>query len=120
MRCYCESPIECHCDGVGGTLSEQEARLEILKQHQRVNGRDAATDALIERLTRSRGRDLYVARLEHMMDGEPEEPRAAAGELLGLRVGQIDFAARLIRLDAGETKNGEGCDAPMTSEVYAN
>ena len=41
-----------------------------------------------------------------------------AGELLELKVRQIDFPARMIRLDPGETKNGEGRDAPMTTEVY--
>jgi integrase len=41
-----------------------------------------------------------------------------AGELLELKVRQIDFTARMIRLDPGETKNGDGRDAPMTNGVY--
>jgi len=37
MRWYCSSPDSCTCDGVDGTMSEQEARLEILKECQRIN-----------------------------------------------------------------------------------
>jgi integrase len=39
-------------------------------------------------------------------------------ELQGLRVRQVDLAARTIRLDAGETKNGEGRLAIMTDSVF--
>lgn len=39
------------------------------------------------------------------------------GELLSLRVRQVDLASRQIRLDAGTTKNDEGRIAPMTDEV---
>lgn len=39
------------------------------------------------------------------------------GELLGLRVGQVSFASRTIRLDPGTTKNGEGREVVMTSRV---
>ena len=39
-------------------------------------------------------------------------------ELLGLRVGQVDLAGRVIRLNPGETKNDEGRIAPMTSEIH--
>lgn len=39
------------------------------------------------------------------------------GELLGLRVRQVDLISRTIRLDVGSTKNGEGRIAPMTDEV---
>jgi integrase len=40
------------------------------------------------------------------------------GELLGLRVRQLNFAARTIRLDAGTTKNGEGREVTMTGRVF--
>ena len=40
------------------------------------------------------------------------------GELLNLRVRQVDLASRQIRLDAGTTKNDEGRIAPMTDEVF--
>jgi hypothetical protein len=79
MRCYCQSPISCTCDGVDGLISElteAEARLEILKERQRVNCRDSATDALIAKVEKEiemskkpQGRDLYIHRLEHMIDG---------------------------------------------------
>ena len=39
-------------------------------------------------------------------------------ELLGLRVGQVDLAGWVIRLNPGETKNDEGRIAPMTSEIH--
>jgi integrase len=39
------------------------------------------------------------------------------GELLNLRVRQVDLASRQIRLDAGTTKNDEARIAPMTDEV---
>lgn len=41
------------------------------------------------------------------------------GELLGLRVRQLDFKARTIRLDPGTTKNGEGREVMMTPRVEA-
>jgi integrase len=40
------------------------------------------------------------------------------GEILGLRVRQLNFATRTIRLDAGTTKNGEGREVTMTSRVF--
>jgi integrase len=39
-------------------------------------------------------------------------------ELLGLQVRQVDLAARLIRLDVGSTKNGEGREVTMSDRVY--
>jgi integrase len=39
------------------------------------------------------------------------------GELLSLRVRQVDLASREIHLEAGRTKNGEARTAPMTDEV---
>ncbi len=39
------------------------------------------------------------------------------GELLGLRVRQVDLRARTIRLDVGSTKNGEGREVVMTAKV---
>jgi len=39
------------------------------------------------------------------------------GEILDLRVGNLDFAARIIRLEAGETKNDEAREVAMTKEV---
>lgn len=39
------------------------------------------------------------------------------GELLGLRVRQIDLPARTIRLEVGTTKNKNGRLARMTQEV---
>jgi integrase len=39
------------------------------------------------------------------------------GELLGLRVRNVDLYARTIRLDVGTTKNGEGRLVKMTNEV---
>lgn len=39
------------------------------------------------------------------------------GELLNLRVRQVDFVNRTIRLDPGTTKNGEGREVAMTKEV---
>lgn len=39
------------------------------------------------------------------------------GELLNLRVRQVDLASRQIRLDAGTTKNDEARIAAMTDEV---
>jgi integrase len=40
------------------------------------------------------------------------------GEILGLRVRQLNFTTRTIRLDAGTTKNGEGREVTMTSRVF--
>lgn len=40
------------------------------------------------------------------------------GELLNLRVRQIDFFGRWIILEAGSTKNGEGRKAAMTAELF--
>ena len=39
------------------------------------------------------------------------------GEMLDLRERQVDLHARTIRLDRGTTKNGEGREVVMTSEV---
>ena len=39
------------------------------------------------------------------------------GEMLGLRVRQVDLLNRTIRLDVGSTKNGEGREVMMTPEV---
>jgi integrase len=39
------------------------------------------------------------------------------GELIGLRVGQVDLRNRTIRLNPGSTKNGEGREVTMTPEV---
>lgn len=39
-------------------------------------------------------------------------------ELLWMRVRQVDFLDRTLRLEPGTTKNGEGRIAPMTEEVY--
>lgn len=39
-------------------------------------------------------------------------------ELLALRVGQVSLPDRVIRLNAGETKNEEGRLVPMTSETH--
>jgi len=41
------------------------------------------------------------------------------GELKGLRVEQLDFAARRIRSEVGTTKNGRGRTAVMTANVRA-
>jgi integrase len=40
------------------------------------------------------------------------------GELLNLRVRQVDLIDRLIQLDAEDTKNGEGRKIKMTGEVF--
>ena len=40
------------------------------------------------------------------------------GELLGLRVRQVDLASRTITLDPGDTKNGEPREVHMTQDVY--
>jgi integrase len=40
------------------------------------------------------------------------------GELLGMRVAQVDLAERTLRLDAGETKNDEARLVEMTGKVY--
>ena len=37
MRFYCTSPDNCSCEGVEGTLTELEARLEILKERKHTN-----------------------------------------------------------------------------------
>lgn len=39
------------------------------------------------------------------------------GELIGLRVGQVDLRNRTIRLNPGTTKNGEGREVTLTPEV---
>jgi integrase len=39
------------------------------------------------------------------------------GELIALRVGQVDLRNRTIRLNPGSTKNGEGREVTMTPEV---
>ena len=39
-------------------------------------------------------------------------------ELLGLRVRQIDLEHRILRLEPGTTKNGEGREAPMTDKMH--
>jgi len=65
---------------VDGTLTEAEARLEILKERQRVNGRDSATDALIAKVGREiemskkpQGRDLYLHQFQRAFGGEPDD-----------------------------------------------
>ena len=40
------------------------------------------------------------------------------GELLGLRVRQVDLLNRSIRLNAGETKSGDGRVVKMTQDVF--
>ena len=40
------------------------------------------------------------------------------GELLSMRIRQVDLASREIRLEAGTTKNDEARMAPMTDEVF--
>jgi integrase len=40
-------------------------------------------------------------------------------EILGLRWEQVDFLRRVIRLNAGETKNDEGREIPITAELGA-
>ena len=40
------------------------------------------------------------------------------GELLNLRVRQVDLLNRTLTLDAGETKNGEGRSVKLTNETY--
>jgi len=40
-------------------------------------------------------------------------------ELLNLRVRQVDLQARTIRLEVGDTKNGEGRTVVMTANVHA-
>jgi integrase len=40
------------------------------------------------------------------------------GELLSMRVKQIDLLARTIRLEPGTTKNGDGREVTMTKRVY--
>jgi integrase len=40
------------------------------------------------------------------------------GEVLGLRVKQVDLAAGTIRLEQGTTKNNEGRTVKMTGDVY--
>lgn len=61
-------------------MTKQEARAEILKQRQRVNGKDSATDALIARVEKEielakkpQGGDLYLAKLQRAFDGQTEE-----------------------------------------------
>jgi len=39
-------------------------------------------------------------------------------EILGIRWSQVDFAYRVVRLEPGETKNGEGRTAPMILELF--
>jgi integrase len=39
-------------------------------------------------------------------------------ELLGLRVRQVDLEHRIVRLEPGTTKNGEGREAPMTDTMW--
>lgn len=41
-----------------------------------------------------------------------------AGEVIGLRVGQIDVGDRTIRLEVGSTNNGRGRTVKMTTEVF--
>ena len=41
------------------------------------------------------------------------------GEIQGLRWGQVDFLNRIIRLNAGETKNDEAREIPISDELYA-
>lgn len=41
------------------------------------------------------------------------------GELLQLRVRQVDLLARVIRLDPGTTKNRDGREVSMTQNIYA-
>jgi integrase len=40
-------------------------------------------------------------------------------EITGLRWDQVDLLNRVIRLNAGETKNGEARNIPITAELYA-
>jgi len=39
-------------------------------------------------------------------------------ELINLKVGQIDIAARTIRLEPGTTKNKDGREVTMTSNIH--
>jgi integrase len=41
-----------------------------------------------------------------------------SGELLSMRVRQVDLLSRTIRLEVGSTKNDEGRITPMTDEVF--
>src|SRR5207253_2158176 len=41
------------------------------------------------------------------------------GEVLKLRVRQVDFEANVIRLDVGTTKNRQGREVPMNTKVRA-
>jgi integrase len=43
---------------------------------------------------------------------------ARAGEILRLRWEQVDFLGRVIRLNAGETKNNQGRSIPIDDELY--
>jgi integrase len=40
-------------------------------------------------------------------------------ELLGMRVSQVDLVQRVIRLEPGTTRNGEGREVEMTPAVFA-
>lgn len=40
------------------------------------------------------------------------------GEVLGMKVGQVDLLSRTIRLNPGETKNDEGRTVMLTEECY--
>jgi len=40
------------------------------------------------------------------------------GEILALQWGQVDLAARLVRLEPGDTKNDEARAIPLMSELY--
>ncbi len=40
------------------------------------------------------------------------------GEILGLRWAQVDLAERVVRLEPGETKNGEARTIPLVADLY--
>ena len=40
------------------------------------------------------------------------------GEILGLRWSQVDLAERVVRLEPGETKNGEARTIPLVADLY--
>jgi hypothetical protein len=70
---------------------------------------EAAYDKLVKNATRT----LVAGVARHGL-----VVRLPKGELLGLRVRQVDLLNRSIRLNAGETKSGDGRAVKMTIERF--
>jgi integrase len=73
------------------------------------------SDAKLDELRRAAAKELWLRTFVELASVYGWR----RGELLNLRVSQVDFAANLVRLAVGTTKNKKGREAPMTPTVRA-